>query len=507
MAYPISSHGSMCPQSQPAPRFPKLSYRTKCSDAESIKTVSTDASRMTTSTNLTSPMQSSFCPSPREPSVDMMGALSPRASSFAPSSIAPRYTKHQPKKRPSFFAGLFGTKEPSAQALAEYQKQLQKSARGRTSAIGIPGVSSAKLPPTVPKVNSKWDGIPETHKEKDKQRQESRQSKLEHIRGHSAARSVGSEVRSTSTSASQNRRSRGTLDGMSTYSNGGSTNRLAELYGWEADSIPILSSSSAIVDFAAEHRPMSSRLQTSHSAPAPSEKPPPLDRAFLFPPHATSQLSPSKEPHFGQPSPSPTSSPALPGHSDSPTLTPVESSPITPGTPPPKMDFASTPRIASSHAKLCQLDNLKTTVLEVPTAGDEIIVKSAGPNILGPPATAKRAYKASPYQSTEDRPKTSGLDMPLTSILKKEHVKESYPYPVPGSYFPSTGPNAPSTPVRRNSARDRLGLGMSLKNQAVAPWSSPANAGQAGIGGEGNTRPVPDGEISTRKRRMSLFRK
>jgi len=60
-------------------------------------------------------------------------------------------------------------KEPSTSAweeFAEAQKKAAAEKSGRTSVVGVPGVSSQKLPDFVPKTNSKWDGLTENAKRK-----------------------------------------------------------------------------------------------------------------------------------------------------------------------------------------------------------------------------------------------------------------------------------------------------------------------------------------------------
>ena len=494
MASSLTSSTQVNPQAQSAFRLPKLTYRNGQSDADSINTVSTNASRMTISTNCTSPLQSTFCPSPREPPVDLINSISPRSSSFAPSTAASRSVKNASRKKPSLFSGLFGAKEPSAQAFADYQKSLLKQGRGPTNTAGLPGVSSAKLPPTVPKVNSKWDGVPETLKEKEKQKHGFTQSIAP--RPSSSTRSTGPHSRSSSATTSQRRLSRGTLGGTSTHSNG--SNKLADLYGWEVnDASTISSSSSAVLDFATEHRPTTARLQTSHSAPAPSERPPPLDRAYLFPPHTTPDRPTDLQPQSGQLSPSTSDLPDVPSLCNSPALTPSEPSPATPDALP-RTDFVS----LESEIKTSQPDDIKTTILEAPASTDSVVIKSAGLNILGPPATAKRKAKALQRQVADIRPRTAGVDMPLTSILKKETR------PGPDCYYFNISQASPATPLRHNEKAETAGLGMSLKNQAIAPWTSPCNISETTADDERAVTPTPEaGQLSRKKSRMSMFRK
>ena len=114
--------------------------------------------------------------SPCSPLSPPASPLSPPDSKLQPpTSDAPTKKK---KDRPSLFK-FFSVKEPSSQALQQYEETLRKqqsagrgnssrSGSGRPSAVGMAMVSAAKLPPTVPKVNSKWEGVPDAMVERDK---------------------------------------------------------------------------------------------------------------------------------------------------------------------------------------------------------------------------------------------------------------------------------------------------------------------------------------------------
>ncbi|CAF9916003.1 MAG: hypothetical protein ALECFALPRED_010465 [Alectoria fallacina] len=416
---------------------------------------------------------------------------SPRQSSFAPSSRSSKTSPNPPKKRSNFFSGLFSVKEPSSQALHDYQRQLMKQGGGRVTAVGMPGVSSAKLPATVPKVNSKWDGVPHTLKEK--QHDAARQSMSEWSRQLGTSRSGGFEHRPTSSADSSRKRlSRGTMSGLSMQS--GSSNNLAELYGWESNSNH---SASCVIDFAAEHRPTTSRSTSSWSAP-------PLQQSSVFTPHdpprppvtplPLTELSPPSR--FGSPNP-----PAL---SYSPMLTPYDSSPATPDVPLPFMSLAS-PKSGSSPQ-----ENAETALLDLPVSAEEVIVKSAGVNILGPPAAAKRKPRPTPLLPSDQRPNTSGAEFQSSSIHRREAPSQSTPSPRPAlaSYFPNTGSPA-NMPVRQNSTRERLGLGMNLKNQFAPPWRSSEHAtDDVNVEAERIITPTPEGGQSLRRKsRMALFKK
>ena len=117
-------------------------------------------------------------------------------------------------------------------------RKKTQARKGRPSAVGMPGVSSAKLPPTVPKVNTRWDGVPQALKEKEKEKDKAKDPKRLSV-------SAGS-TKATPSRPGQLARS-GTSHSASSTSSG---NRLAEIYGW---STPSSSSGSIAKDFALEH--------------------------------------------------------------------------------------------------------------------------------------------------------------------------------------------------------------------------------------------------------------
>jgi hypothetical protein len=64
------------------------------------------------------------------------------------------------KKKANAILGLLTLKEPSQSALQQFADQQRKQAADK-------GAKLTQLPATVPKVNSKWNGLPEAHKSKD----------------------------------------------------------------------------------------------------------------------------------------------------------------------------------------------------------------------------------------------------------------------------------------------------------------------------------------------------
>ncbi|EXJ54832.1 hypothetical protein A1O7_10173 [Cladophialophora yegresii CBS 114405] len=75
------------------------------------------------------------------------------------------------KKKASIFGGLFQVREPTSVALNQVAAQMIAQ-HGSTSATKVPNVRLEKMPDYVPKVNSKWDGIPESVKQREKKEKE-----------------------------------------------------------------------------------------------------------------------------------------------------------------------------------------------------------------------------------------------------------------------------------------------------------------------------------------------
>ncbi|KAJ4287937.1 hypothetical protein N0V90_011952 [Kalmusia sp. IMI 367209] len=71
------------------------------------------------------------------------------------------------KKKKSGVLNFLTLKEPSQIALEQFadsQRKQTAAKGGPTNTVGFQGISPQKLPPSVPKVNSKWDGVPESRK-------------------------------------------------------------------------------------------------------------------------------------------------------------------------------------------------------------------------------------------------------------------------------------------------------------------------------------------------------
>ncbi|MCJ1280527.1 hypothetical protein MMC21_008356 [Puttea exsequens] len=476
----------------------------KSDDGCSVTTISTGASTGAStgvSTGVStvassappSPLQSDFCTSPRYPPSEYSYESS-RPHSLAPSSGNPRTPQNPPKKKSGFLTSLFTVKEPSAQALEDYKKQLMKQSNGRSHAVGLPGVSSAKLPPTVPRTNSKWDGVPHIIKEKEKEKETVNRLSLGRLsRTASSAGSSKSDVgASSSVLNSQRRHSQCTLGGTSAYSS--SSTRLVDLYGWET--LPPSSQGGSIKSKdSTMERPSASRAISSGSAPF-------LKPNTKFPPHEPPLPPKIVRTDVEQSIPASVNASISPDHSHSPCLTPAEHSPVTPDAPSQLMEL-NPPHLNKSPSEF-----LRSAIPDVPPTDHEVIVRSTGANVLGPPAVGRRP-KPAPIQTALDRPVTSGNDFQLKSILKKDAtpLKETPPTRSPLSSIFATP--SPGKRARRNSAQDRLGLGMSLKSSSTAPpWASPVNMDGSPPKGERDITPTPEaGHSLRRKSRMSLFKK
>ncbi|MCJ1428722.1 hypothetical protein MMC29_006633 [Sticta canariensis] len=343
-------------QNLSVPYMPKLQYRTSSSDSENlplsdsispVSPVSTSFSLGTVSTAPTSRSSSDLGPLPnsKDATPQMVSSPDVRSSVVPPSRLSPTIPVNQSKKRGGSFFSFFGVKEPSQQAFDDYQRHMRKKGtggNGRATAVGLPGVSSAKLPPTVPKVNSRWDGIPQILKEKEKQK---RMTSSESIGGRSRSiRTSGSE-KSTSTTTSSTR-SRGSSCNPKTR--GRQQTHAAnptDLYGWESAS----GSSGSI---------------TRNDIKA-------HDEAFKL-----LSITTSPKPYITTPQTPPLPS-RLPG--DYPKNTPADTG------------LLLGPSSSSSYVQSdpCIKSGLRTTTVEI-TDTDEIVLNSNGLHFLGPPASARR---------------------------------------------------------------------------------------------------------------------
>ncbi|KAI4236853.1 MAG: hypothetical protein L6R40_006043 [Gallowayella cf. fulva] len=437
------------------PHLPKLSYRsTRTISDHSIRSVATQSSAASNSTCATSPPASSFGGSPRSfrlsedvPSpFSLDGASDPHPSS---PSLSPQAAK-APKKKASSVFKFFSVKEPSTQAFEAYQEQMKKrgtTQSGRANAVGLPGVSSARLPPTVPKVNSKWDGVPQAAKDKPKDRSNtSRQSFASSAsRPLYTSQSSGSNMTTRTMSSTGSTRSDLRGNGKLRLHNG--SGNLADLYGWETPLIGTSSNGSSTKSL-----PLQSRGSPS-SAPT-------LQREHTsFFPQSPSILTTAYESSAESPPPL-----ELPSNRPSPVNTPS-----LPSTPTPDYSVHALPWYPSDSGPY----NPPPKEPLVPKK-DAVILNSFGTNVLGPPISATR--KPGPILSAgedaikitlpPDAPTRPPLQQP-NSILKR-HAEIPSPVdalPLP----PKSSENIARPSAATNRPKPRRMHMMSVFNKDTKP--------------------------------------
>lgn len=465
-------------QARRQPHMPKLLYRASSTGTTSSRgsrsTGPADVCSLNPSTAPTSPGPSDYSLSPTSARVppDALSTNGPKSPSLLPPKTP------LPKKRGGSFLRMFTAKEPSTQAFEDYQKQMMKkgaSKNGRVAPVGMPGVSSAKLPPTVPKVNSKWDGVPQAVKDREKEKDKAmRESMSGYSRSIASSRSNGTQSTSSSTGASQGA-SDHRRNGKLSYNQ--SSGNLCDIYGWEDRSS---SSGTVARDFVLENKTPPRSAKTEFTSFFP--------RYVSQPPNTPASVRKQTSADLAGPL----------EHYASPALTRSDSSPATPPPHP-------SPRtvLASPQSEQDLNNDIKRTTLELPSKIEEVTLKSSGVNILGPPASARRKPKFQPFPAGEaDEMMLPAADVPIRPILKKD-PKPRIVDKLPRSPLSTVALGSElETPKRPSSARGRLGLGFGIKNQAFAPRGSPEDAT------DGNGRvgtPTQNGQKLKRKSMMSLF--
>ncbi|KAI9883720.1 MAG: hypothetical protein M1823_004524, partial [Watsoniomyces obsoletus] len=141
--------------SRPPPLLLRPASITTDSRRLSADTVSTRTTCLTVASTISRP---NTPPTPYDDCFD--GPRSPTLPSQA------NHKKAEKKKKSSNLLGFLSVREPSSRALEQYeQEQLRRATavareRGRPVTTAALGVSRTKMPASVPKVNSKWDGLP-----------------------------------------------------------------------------------------------------------------------------------------------------------------------------------------------------------------------------------------------------------------------------------------------------------------------------------------------------------
>ncbi|KAL8731097.1 MAG: hypothetical protein Q9166_003625 [cf. Caloplaca sp. 2 TL-2023] len=455
------------------PYIPRLTYRNSPSTASisdhSIKTIGTQSSAASISTGTTSPPSSLIgsirsyqfsedIPSP----LSLDGTSDPLPSS---TSLSPHAAK-EPKKKSSSVFKFFSVKEPSTQAFEAYQEQMKKrgtTQSGRANPVGLPGVSSAKLPPTVPKVNSKWDGVPQAAKQKVREKNNPSQQSFASSASRPlyTSRSTGSNVTTMTTSSTSSTRSDIRANGKLKLDDGSAN--LADLYGWEVPSTST-SSGSSTRNFplesrgSATSRPTLQRERTSFFPQSPSVLP-------------TAYESPVETP------------PPLDASSN-------RSSPlILPSLPSPPTPKDSIPALPWSPALTSPCSNMPVKDDAVPSEGP-VILSSSGTNVLGPPVSAARRPGSVPFAAggvTEVTFPSDATSRPPTAL---PHPILKRPSEAPNQVWPP--PPAP-TEIEQSSWRRTLKV------------SSPARRDKAPSGSAEKVEAPSAPATATKLKRMQVM--
>ncbi|KAF2635298.1 hypothetical protein P280DRAFT_523184 [Massarina eburnea CBS 473.64] len=148
------------------PRIPKLTYRNAHptdSAASSSPNTPTDARSID---SFAVPRPSTSTTDSAEPSSRSRISSSSSASSLASSNDSASKASKAAKKKKNGMLSFLTVKEPSQVALEQFAKSQhdQATTKSPLNTIGLQNISTQKLPSNVPKVNSKWDGIPDAVK-------------------------------------------------------------------------------------------------------------------------------------------------------------------------------------------------------------------------------------------------------------------------------------------------------------------------------------------------------
>lgn len=435
------------------PHIPRLSYRNSATGtilqrrSDSANAVPTTTVTAADSTALSSSPPSEYCPSP--PSSEAVGGvqstLSPDAVAVPDSGLSPEIPTKLSKKRGSSLLGFLSVKEPSKQAFLDYQESIRKQTavrHGRISAVGMPGVSSARLPATVPKVNSKWDGVPQTLKEREKERKDSRRpSLLSNRLSSSSAPTLGSRHSSSrSTSFFRNK-----------YGNP-SDSSVTKL-GWEA--------------YSHSNGSGSKDIPTTPTDPGDAPLTPTLpEMTSLCPPYVS---EPPKIPaqYRGKASIKVPSYIDVPPHSVSPSLTPTETSPVTPY--PPSSPIGNPSLFELKPVTITEDDFNDTENLF--HRFDRVTLNSNGANILAPPSTSKRRPNVHGLSAgnADHLRISSETDQPPSILKQGPNLKRSevVARPPVSSYFPVVDPDMKR---RSNATSNKHDPKLIVRNRDIAPW-------------------------------------
>lgn len=374
--------------------------------------------------------RTSSCPSHLESLTSLSDSAAPSRRSATSSTKTSTPSIH--KKSSSIFSFL-KTKEPSTQAWLDYQESQckQRAGRGgRLSAVGLPMVSSAKLPYEVPKVNSKWDGIPEGVAQREKGRKAAnRENRKAQVKLPSFETSGSSSALSRSSLRSRNTDmyGHGTLNSVSSF------DTQPTIPASAASSTPDLIWTPASIDQKDFASMLGNPTKSGPSTPL-SE----LESFISYPPDTLR----FQEEHKGRGSEDPPEIPKLP----------LVNAPFTPQYS--RTLHGNTYLIPESTTKTIASD-IQTTTLNVPSPR-QVMLKTSGVSVLGPPVYAQRKGRVSSCNTDEAQ------GTPVSGPQASVSLKDSTPQWPPGSNRPALS----SYPISTKSQGGTRG------NSRVAPWKS-----------------------------------
>lgn len=352
-------------------------------------------------------------------------------------------SKTPPRKKSSLFGSLFAVKEPTQLALNQVTAQMIAQ-HGSANARKVPNVSMEKMPQHVPKVNAKWDGIPDAVKQREKKRARAakRQSMTSStIRSQSSERVGRPSGSRASEHSGHSRESRARSLHSSSRKHDSYAPNPHRFYAQSVNSSG---------DLAAQQRP-----DDEESRPSSSYSPPPSLKSSSSksvadgtgsddippPPKIPAHLSPAtaKDKRRAT-SPKAPSADAVPGQTRSPVATPREGSPVTPIHQ--SEEHVAGFRIATGRRDEMSLVSSGPDVLPLPV--------SAPPKTVTKSNTVFLAGEAQEFQLPDD---------------DSASIRSTPPVP-PRSVDRTTG-----VEKRPDSSRERLGLRASMVVKQDSPWA------------------------------------
>lgn len=343
---------------------------------------------------------------------------------------------------------------------------------GRMNPPGMSGVSSVKIPENVPRVNSKWDGMPRRANE-DYVRRDSRiDFRGSSIRTSSTrSRSVGPSGReshsrhlSDSTNSSNHpnqarRRSNARQDEK--RAGIGEVNSVAESVS-SSNSVKHPRSKSISIRSQSLRSPSGSSLPHITSFfPNDIPEPPGMPQGSGVQPLTQGSVQASSKRHSkkGVPRFGENCAGTLPDHASSPGSTPLEQSPITPLSEPISLQHLGHPVIKVDDSLSFPLPDFKPT---------RLVLRPSGSDVLNSPVTARKVSKESVRGFLAGEARLFQVpDEEARSLTPKSILKEG----TGGQVFAPSIQIQQDLEKRPDSSRARLGLRASIiRDPNAAPW-------------------------------------